>query len=232
MNRRFLPGGIIVVAGLWLALAGGAHAQRPEEIPGLEDIDSIPAASGFRTSAHRTVFIDSAGVRSDSAVKERRRYDERGRIVEIKGYDDAGEELYRQSYLYDRSSGLVMRSWKLVTEYQSITSDWWYLHDPQGRIMHAEDSISKVAIRYSYGDRKNGGPCIAIGVDGRYRFSGIDSYCDSSGRITRQIGYIDQIDTVIALVEYPTADSRRRTVHTDGGQRCASGSIAMTARVA
>jgi hypothetical protein len=214
-----LLGGIFAVAGLWLAAAGSIMAQQPEEIPGLENLDSIPTGRGDRLVTCRTVFIDSTGLRSDSSVSRRSRYDRRGRLVETIGYDGSGEELYQERYLYDASSGRIARSLKSVAEYNEITYDWRYEYDRSGRIVHATDSVTGVVVRYSYGKPGGGEPCIATEVTGRYRFSGINSYCDASGRITRQVGYIGERDTVVALLEYPSIDRRRRVVYADGGER-------------
>ena len=222
MDRKYragMLGGIFIVVGFWLALTAGMIAQQPEEIPGLEDLDSIPAASGYRTMVRRRVFIDSAGIRSDSSVDQRRRYDEHGRIVESTGYDGAGEELYQERYLYDPTDGRVIRSLKTVAEYNETTYDWRYSYDPIGRIAHAADSVTSVEVSYRYERAGISAPCIAISVTGRYRFSGINSYCDSLGRITRQIGYIGDSDTVIARIEYPAPDRRRRTVTASGDER-------------
>jgi hypothetical protein len=208
-----------VALSLWIALPTIATAQHPDEVPGLEDLDSIPASSGYRLSTCRTVFIDTLGVRSDSSLKTIRRFDARGRIVELIGYDGLDEEAYRQIWEYDAKNGLVRRSQKRKPGAEESLTDWWYTHDRTGRLIHAEDSVSKVAVDYRYGEPGSAGPCIAIGVTGRYQFSGIDTYCDSLGHTTRQIGYIGGSDTVVAITSYPSPGERHRKVYSDEMRR-------------
>jgi hypothetical protein len=209
----------LILLALWLGSAAGAMAQRPEDVPGLEDLDSIPAASGYRRSICHIVYIDTLGVRRDSSLQTRRLFDERGRIIEQIGYDGLDEAAYTQKWEYDVASGLVRRSTKRSEEYNEVVADWWYTHDKAGRLIHAEDSISKVAADYRYGNGTRGAPCIAISVTGRYRYSGIDTYCDPTGRIIRQVGYIAGSDTVVSVSEYPDAGRRTRTVYSDNNQR-------------
>jgi hypothetical protein len=204
---------------LWIALGMVASAQQPEEVPGLEDLDSIPASSGYHTSTCRIVYLDSLGIGGDSMVTSLSRFDERGRIVEKIGYSGTEEEEYREKWEYDERSGLVRRSWKYKSEEGEPIADWWYTHDAAGRLIRAADSVTKVAADYRYANGGAGAPCLAIIVTGRYRYSGIDTYCDSLGRIVRQYGYIGGSDTVVAITDHPASGRRRRTVYSDGNRR-------------